>query len=160
MLDNDLKLVLYCREIALRELRGHRHNVARLIIVHKYAYVPGRCSAGEECSSCWFLWRGRQYQIPLSVTHLLLIDYLCHQRLGKTAAKSRMDLPSHSMANTAPIVRAMFQSLRGRVGWQSANKSNVSAKCWRTFLQKMESILIPWISSGPSRPALGKSSTA
>jgi hypothetical protein len=87
VLGDDFEVVLYCHEIAMRELRAHRRNLARLVLVHKYAYVPGQCSAGEECAGLWLLWGGKQYQIPLSVTHLLPLDYLCHQRLGKSAAE-------------------------------------------------------------------------
>ena len=83
---HDLEVILYCHEIATLELHSDRRERARLVLVHNYAYA-NRCSPGEECSSLWFLWGGRQHQISLSVTHLLLIDFLCHQRLGKSAAE-------------------------------------------------------------------------
>jgi hypothetical protein len=70
---------LYCHEVAMLELRTSLSKRVRHVLVHKYAYVPGRCSAGEECSTCWLVWGDRQHQIPVSVTHLMLVDYLCHQ---------------------------------------------------------------------------------
>lgn len=87
MLGKALDVVLYCHEIAMLELRSRPRELVRLVLVHRYAHVPGRCSAGEECCGCWLLWRGKQYEIPLSATHLLLVDYLSHQRGGKTAAE-------------------------------------------------------------------------
>jgi hypothetical protein len=81
-----LEIILHCHEIALLELSAGRRRRVRLVIVHKYAYA-NRCTPGEECSSIWLLWGGRQYQIPLSVTHLLLVDFLCHQSLGKSATE-------------------------------------------------------------------------
>lgn len=52
----------------------------RLVMAHEYAQVPGQCAPGEEVVGAFLIWRGRVYPIPLSVTHLILFDFLCRHR--------------------------------------------------------------------------------
>lgn len=53
---------------------------ARLVIAHEYAQVSGQCAPGEEILGAFLIWRGRVYPIPLGLTHLILLDFLCRNR--------------------------------------------------------------------------------
>ena len=69
----------------------------KLVIAHEYAQVPGQCAPGEEVVGAFLIWRGWAYPIPLSVTHLILFDFLCRHRwiamdASAIATRLRMDL--------------------------------------------------------------------
>jgi hypothetical protein len=58
---------------------------AKLVIIHDYQAVPGACMPGEEVVAIILIYRGRRYRIPLSPTHLILLDYLARCRYPEDA---------------------------------------------------------------------------
>jgi hypothetical protein len=62
-----------------------RPERAKLIIIHDYQEFPGTCMPGEEVVAIILVYRGKRYRIPLSPTHLILMDYLARCRYSEDA---------------------------------------------------------------------------
>jgi hypothetical protein len=56
-----------------------------VLIVHEYQEIPGTCMPGEEIGAIEILYRGKRYRVPLGVSHMILIDYLCRCRYPEDA---------------------------------------------------------------------------
>lgn len=62
-----------------------RPKGAKFVIVHDYQEAPGACMPGEEVVAIILIYRGKRYRIPLSPTHLILMDYLARCRYPEDA---------------------------------------------------------------------------
>ena len=58
---------------------------AKLVIIHDYQEMPGVCMPGEEVVAIILIYHGKRYRIPLSPTHLVLMDYLARCRYPEDA---------------------------------------------------------------------------
>ena len=58
---------------------------AKLVIIHDYQEAPGVCMPGEEVVAIILVYQGKRYRIPLSPTHLILMDYLARCRYSEDA---------------------------------------------------------------------------
>lgn len=67
-------------------MRQQETERVKLVIIHDYNEAPGECWPGEEIFAIILIFRRRSYWIPLSSTHLILVDFLCrNQRIGLDA---------------------------------------------------------------------------
>jgi hypothetical protein len=57
------------------------HDRVEFIIIHDFAEGQDSCFPGEEVAAIILVYRGLSYWIPWSPTHLVLVDFLCRQRL-------------------------------------------------------------------------------
>jgi len=75
---SDLDLALFYYDLAMQEIALSKSGKVRLVIFHERLNhrLPGRCIPGEQILSAWLIYRGRPYQLPLSTTHLILLDLL------------------------------------------------------------------------------------
>jgi hypothetical protein len=58
---------------------------AKFVIIHDYQEMPGVCMPGEEIVAIILIYRGKKYRVPLSPTHLILIDFLARCRYPEDA---------------------------------------------------------------------------
>ena len=84
----------------------HRERV-KLVVVHEYAEVPNHCAPGEGIFGAFLIWKGKVYLIQLSVTHLILFDFLCRNRwialdASAIATRLRTDLFAVHHGSNAP----------------------------------------------------------
>jgi hypothetical protein len=81
----DLALLYY--DLAMYEIESVRRRKVRLVIVHeRMAHrLPGRCIPGEQILSAWLIYHGCSYRMPLSTTHLILLDLLARHNLPMSA---------------------------------------------------------------------------
>jgi len=85
---SDLDLALFYHDLAMLQIGMAQCGMARLVIVHRYAELPGGCTPGEEIQSVWLVNDGHSCQVRLSTPHLILFDYLCqHRGVAQTAAQ-------------------------------------------------------------------------
>ena len=86
---SDLELILFFHGLAARELASMRRKGVRFVIVHRHVREPelGVCEPGESVAALWLFYNGRQFEIPLGVPHLLLVDWLARQRRPRSAAQ-------------------------------------------------------------------------
>lgn len=66
-------------------MSDQRHERVKLVIIHDYQEDPGVCMPGEEVVAMILIYRGKRYRIPLSPTHLVLMDYLARCRYPEDA---------------------------------------------------------------------------
>jgi len=80
-------------DLMLAEVRHLRAAGPHFRIVHRFR-VPGSvCLAGEEVFAVFLSWRGREYQLPLSPTLLLLFDFLArHSRVAQSAKQIELGI--------------------------------------------------------------------
>jgi hypothetical protein len=79
MQDSNFDLALLYYDLAAYQIESVHRGKVRLVIVHECAgtRLPGRCVPGEEkILSAWLIHQGRLYRLPLSTTHLILLDFL------------------------------------------------------------------------------------
>jgi hypothetical protein len=84
---SDLDLALLYYDLAMYQIASVRCGKVRLVIVHERMAnrLPGRCIPGEQILSAWLVHQGRSYRLPLSTTHLILLDLLAHHRVPMNA---------------------------------------------------------------------------
>ena len=78
MQHSDLDLALLYYDLAMYRIESVRRRKVKLVLVHRYAGVrfSGHCIPGENILSAWLVHQGRPYELPLSTTHLILLDLL------------------------------------------------------------------------------------
>ena len=94
MLSNSpLTAVLNTVDLMLAEARHIRAMGPHFRILHRF-HVPGTdCLAGEEVFAVFLVWRGREYQLPLSPALLLLFDFLAHHpRIAQSAKQIELGI--------------------------------------------------------------------
>lgn len=75
-------------DLLLAELRHLRSSGPNFRIVHRFREPGCDCAPGEEVAVVELVCRGRAYPLPLSVTLLLVFDYLAHHsHLPQTASQ-------------------------------------------------------------------------
>jgi hypothetical protein len=84
---SELDLALLYYDLAMYEIASVRRNKVKLVLVHeRMAHrLPGRCIPGEQVLSAWLIYQGRSYRLPLSTTHLILLDLLARHDLPLSA---------------------------------------------------------------------------
>jgi len=83
----DVALILFSFDLDTLAVERMTKRGVHIVIVHRYARTAG-CAPGEEIATAWVVYRGKPYQIPLSTTHLILLDYLCrHRGIAQTATQ-------------------------------------------------------------------------
>jgi hypothetical protein len=74
-------VVSFYYDVAIREIGSLRRHRVTLVLLHQYAdHSKGGCLPGEEVIAAFVAWRGNSYKLPLSSTHLILLDYLAKHR--------------------------------------------------------------------------------
>lgn len=94
MLSNrPIPTVLNTVDLILAEVRHLRAAGPHFRIVHRFR-IPGTdCLAGEEVFAVFLVWRGREYQLPLSPALLLLFDFLAHHpRIAQSAKQIELGI--------------------------------------------------------------------
>jgi hypothetical protein len=109
-------LALFYYDLAMLEIDSLRRGKVRLVILHQYKNVgvSGHCAPGEQVIAAHIVHRGDSYRLPLSTTHLILLDYLCrHRGVAQSAAQIAAGLNSElfyvhhgSNAKGGAVVRA------------------------------------------------------
>lgn len=86
--NNPISAVVDTVDLILGEVRHLRSVGPHFRIVHRF-HIPGsnHCLPGEEVFAALLAWRGREYQLRLSPTLLLLFDYLAHHNRIAQSAK-------------------------------------------------------------------------
>lgn len=93
---DDLSLVLFSFDLDIIEAYRQRHRGVHIVIVHRYAQTV-LCAPGEEIARAYIVHKGKQYPIPLSTVHLILLDYLCrHRGIAQTATQIARGLSSEA----------------------------------------------------------------
>jgi len=96
MAHSEVELALFYYDLAIREIERATCGQVKLTIVHRYGATSTNAErsirrvAGTEIVSAWVIFRGRSYRLPLSTTHLILLDYLCWHcagGIGQTASE-------------------------------------------------------------------------
>ncbi len=140
---SDLDLALFYYDLAMLETGRTRSRLVRLIIVHQYsqagdAALAGHCAPGEKVIAAFLVHRGKSHRLPLSSTHLILLDYLCrHRGAAQSAAQIAEGLDNElfyihhgSNARGGAVVRA--QTSRTAVRQQVKRIRASLAECFRT----------------------------
>jgi hypothetical protein len=85
---SDLDLALFEYDLANLQIAMAERGMVRLVIVHRYAELPGGCTPGEEIQLVCLVSAGLSYPVRLSTPHLILFDYLSrHRNIPQTAAQ-------------------------------------------------------------------------
>jgi hypothetical protein len=91
-------------------MSDQRREKVKLVIIHDYQEDPGVCMPGEEVVAIILIYRGKRYRIPLSPTHLILMDYLARCRYPEDAwrisAQMQLDPFTTDHGSNAPGHRA------------------------------------------------------
>ncbi len=138
---SDLDLALLYYDLAMYEIDSVRRRKVRLVLVHQYTEraapaLSGHCIPGEEVISTYIVWQGQSCRLPLSTTHLILLDYLCrHRGVAQSAAQIAAGLDTElfylhhgSNARGAAVVRA--RTSRTAVRQQIKRIRAILAKCF------------------------------
>jgi len=96
-------------DLILAEVRHLRSAGPQFRVVHRFR-VPGSvCLAGEEVFAIYLLWRGREYQLPLAVSQLILFDFLAHHsRVAQSAKQIELGIRAN------PFYREHAKNASGR----------------------------------------------
>jgi hypothetical protein len=125
---SDLDLALFYYDLTISETRAKQRSLVSLIIVHENAEpeIPGRpatCTPGEEITGAFLVWKGKSHRLPLSTTHLILLDCLArHRSFGQNAAQI-----------AAALDREIFYTQHGS---NAARGAAVSARTSRTAVRQ------------------------
>jgi hypothetical protein len=87
MQPSELDIALLYYDLAMYQIESVRRGKVRLVIVHERMAqrLPGRCIPGEQILSAWLVHGGRSYRLPLSTSHLILLDLLARHSLPMNA---------------------------------------------------------------------------
>lgn len=78
--------VLNAVDVLLAEVRHIRAAGPHFVIAHRFREPGSECLPGEEVFAVFLIYRGRDYQLPLATSQLLLFEYLArHSRLAQSA---------------------------------------------------------------------------
>jgi hypothetical protein len=121
------------------EIDSLRRGKTRLVILHQYknVRVSGHCAPGEEVIAAHIIHRGSSYRLPLSTTHLIVLDYLCrHRRVAQSAAQIAAGLDSelfylHHGSNTRGGAVLRARTSRTAVRQQVKRIRENFAQCFR-----------------------------
>jgi hypothetical protein len=101
MQHSELDLIVFYFDLEMLGVESIQRRQVRLIIVHRRhnqaaeTVSAGRCIPGEEVTAAFVIWKGKSYRLPLSTTHLILLDYLCrHRGVAQSAAQIAVGLDS------------------------------------------------------------------
>jgi hypothetical protein len=77
-----LDLLSFYYDLAAAEIEAARKGKIKLVFVHEYsgARLTAYCVPGEKILSAWLVHKGRSYRLPLSTTHLVLLDFLARHK--------------------------------------------------------------------------------
>jgi hypothetical protein len=85
-LKNSLSTVINTVDLLVAEINHLRSAGPHFRIVHRFRVPGSECLSGEETFAAFFLNRGCEYQLRLSLAQRLLFDYLArHSRLAQSA---------------------------------------------------------------------------
>lgn len=83
-----LSAVLEEVDFLLLELRQLQSAGLHFKIVHRFRAQGTECAPGEEVAAVYLVHRGREFQVPLSLTLRLVFDFLArHTRLAECASQ-------------------------------------------------------------------------
>jgi hypothetical protein len=116
---SNLDLALLYYDFAAYQIESIRRGKVTLVIEHECAdtRLPGHCVPGENILSAWLIHQGRSYQLPLSTTHLVILDFLArHNGISLNAQQIQERLNSElfyiHLARTQSSRTAIRQQVR------------------------------------------------
>ncbi|MHB1865542.1 MAG: hypothetical protein ACYCPS_05310 [Candidatus Saccharimonadales bacterium] len=116
---SDLGLALLYYDLAMYQIESVRRRKVKLVLVHRYAGVrfSGHCIPGEEdILSAWLVHQGRSYELPLSTTHLILLDLLArHNGISLNAQQIQERLNNELFYVQLTHVRSSRTAVRQQV---------------------------------------------
>lgn len=138
---SELDLVLFYYDLAIREIKRMTCGQVKLTIVHRYGATSTNAErsirrvAGAEIVSAWLIFRGRSYRLPLSTTHLILLDYLCWHCAGGIG-QSASEIEAGLKEQLFYVHHASFAKRRGTVLARSSRTSiRKSGSKWSVFAE-------------------------
>jgi len=89
----DLSSVLNAVDLIVEELSRLRSRGPQFRIIHRFRMPGSHCLPGEEICAVFLVYRGREYQLPLSPTQLLVFDFLAkHSRVAQSAKQIELGI--------------------------------------------------------------------
>jgi hypothetical protein len=91
---NSLSPVLNMVELLIAEMNHLRSAGPPFRIVHRFR-MPGSigCQFGEEVFACFLVYRGREYQLQLTLAQRLIFEYLAkHSRIAQSARQIELGI--------------------------------------------------------------------
>lgn len=90
-----MSAVLNTVDVMLAEARRIRSAEIDLRIIHRLRIPGTECLQGEEIFAAFWIFRGREYQLPLALSQLILLDYLArHSRVAQSAKQIELGIRS------------------------------------------------------------------
>jgi hypothetical protein len=86
-MDDEFAPVIEEIDFALAEMAALKAAGPHLKILHRWHEAGTDCAPGEETALIWFVYRAREFVVPLPLAERLLVDYWAHCRLPQTASQ-------------------------------------------------------------------------
>jgi hypothetical protein len=89
----DLSSVLNAVDLIVEEVKRLRSRGPHFRIIHRFRMPGSHCLPGEEIFAVFLVYRGREYQLPLSPAQLLVLDFLAkHSRVAQSAKQIELGI--------------------------------------------------------------------
>lgn len=84
--NGDLRSVLHAIDLIVEEIKLLRSRGPTFRIIHRFRIPGSECLPGEEVFAVFLIYRGREYQLPLSTALLIVFDFLAkHSHIAQSA---------------------------------------------------------------------------